>query len=38
MDIPKDNVTLQFNHKKEREYSIEINRLFNKKDIWLFSL
>ena len=38
IEIPKGNVTLLFNHKKEREYTIEINKAFNKKNIWLFSL
>jgi hypothetical protein len=37
IEIPKGNVTLSFNHKKEREYTLEINKAFNKKNIWLFS-
>lgn len=38
IEIPKGDVTLSFNHKKEREYKLKVNKSFNKKNVWLFSL
>ncbi len=38
MNAYNGNVTLSLNYKKNRIYSFEINELFNRKNIWLFSL